>query len=442
MRDLTRREFLQLSALAALSLKTPGLIFSPRSATAAGHTSGPRALISIELLGGCDPALLGIPTDAARRDALISKRLGGGREALYDVSQAFQVPGFQVAMHPAMSSLSPYVGKMRLTMNCANSLHVEPSRSHEEAQSRMVTGSTQEYVGLIGWKARVYDRVSNARLMGFTGAKVENFQCQSAKCESHPPFVTDTLEQYNLTGSNFSAALGGSNNSNFVAQVLTNLSQTSVSRPTTPLEDTFKHRFTNMMEAIDDVSETLTYSTPLHGDYPDTDIGKRLRNVATILNQLNQTGSSDRVIMSIGHGSFDLHSNWVGSAVNIMSSLANALRVFLDDMTALGLLNNVVVTTETDFGRKVYANGTGTDHGTGFHVLTIGGRVNGGANAVYGEMISLNDINTKDAWPAAYDSRAITADLLEHFLEIDPYETAFAGPLGEQFSRHNFSLIV
>ena len=52
-------------------------------------------------------------------------------------------------------------------------------------------------------------------------------------------------------------------------------------------------------------------------------------------------------------------------------------------MNNLGVSNNVVTFTESDFGRTFQPNGTGgTDHGWGGHHLVMGGAVKGGQ--IYG----------------------------------------------------------
>ncbi|WKZ57222.1 MAG: DUF1501 domain-containing protein [Bdellovibrionota bacterium] len=135
-----------------------------------------------------------------------------------------------------------------------------------------------------------------------------------------------------------------------------------------------------------------------------------------------------------------MHSNYATASQTLMSQLGGVLRTFIDDLVAMGLWHDVVITSLTDFGRQFAANGTGLDHGDAHATLTLGGRVRGGANAVFGEMPSASQIETANAWPAELDSRALLATIIQQHLGLDPYVTAFPGEIGAQFSVPDFSL--
>jgi len=151
-------------------------------------------------------------------------------------------------------------------------------------------------------------------------------------------------------------------------------------------------------------------------------------------------GKSEPVVFTISLGSFDFHGDWIERGNTLMSVLANTLRVFLDDCTEMEILDQVVITTETDFGRKTFTNGAGTDHGLGFNNLTIGGRVQGGSNAVYGDMITAAHLADNDSWPVQFDARSILAEIIESHLGLNPATTAFPGAIANEFSRVSFGL--
>jgi len=70
------------------------------------------------------------------------------------------------------------------------------------------------------------------------------------------------------------------------------------------------------------------------------------------------------------------------------ASLNDALTALYDDLKNLGLLNDTLVLSFSEFGRRITENGSkGTDHGAARVMLAMGGAVRGG---LYGTVPSLN----------------------------------------------------
>jgi len=64
-------------------------------------------------------------------------------------------------------------------------------------------------------------------------------------------------------------------------------------------------------------------------------------------------------------------------AVCKASRVAYSVGYFMQAVAALGLANNVVLFTASDFGRTLASNGDGSDHGWGSHHFVAGGAVKG-----------------------------------------------------------------
>ena len=69
----------------------------------------------------------------------------------------------------------------------------------------------------------------------------------------------------------------------------------------------------------------------------------------------------------------------------------------LNSGVEIGQADNVVLFTQSDFGRTLTSNGDGTDHGWGSHQFVVGGPVMG--RRIYGEMPIL-EIGGKDDFGA------------------------------------------
>lgn len=101
--------------------------------------------------------------------------------------------------------------------------------------------------------------------------------------------------------------------------------------------------------------------------YPDSDIGRSL----SMTRQLISLGAGMKVF-HIPWGSFDTHTNQVGTHVDHMNRLGSALDAFANDLKANGLSDNVLLATTSEFGRRPEANQNGTDHGTASTMLLMG----------------------------------------------------------------------
>jgi len=98
-------------------------------------------------------------------------------------------------------------------------------------------------------------------------------------------------------------------------------------------------------------------------------------------------------VFYVSTGGYDTHSlqntNALnGAYYNLMRTLDDALGLFYMDLNNQGLLNDTLLMSFSEFGRRIGENGsTGTDHGAGSVMILLGGRISGG---LYGTAPSLN----------------------------------------------------
>ena len=112
--------------------------------------------------------------------------------------------------------------------------------------------------------------------------------------------------------------------------------------------------------------------------YPDTELGKALKDVARLI-------KADVGLMSacVDSGDWDMHEN-LGTAApgkrmyDHLTDLASALAAFAQDLGPAGL-GRVTLVTISEFGRRTVENGNhGLDHGWGNMMLVLGAGVRGG----------------------------------------------------------------
>lgn len=143
------------------------------------------------------------------------------------------------------------------------------------------------------------------------------------------------------------------------------------------------------MATLDRVASVAQYVPSL--PYPNTGLGQALRAVAGAMFR----GIGTRVFY-VTTGGFDTHSNQAvttanGSYFTLMATLNDALLAFYNDLKNQGLLDDTLVLSFSEFGRRINENSTGatagTDHGAASVMLAMGGRVSGG---LYGTAPGLN----------------------------------------------------
>ncbi len=107
-------------------------------------------------------------------------------------------------------------------------------------------------------------------------------------------------------------------------------------------------------------------------------LARQLCMVAKLIGAGQQLGMRRQVFM-VSMSGFDTHANQMRDQPGLMAQVANSIDYFLSSLQAMGLLNNVVLFTASDFGRTLLSNGDGSDHGWGSHQFVAGGPVAGGA---------------------------------------------------------------
>jgi uncharacterized protein (DUF1501 family) len=140
------------------------------------------------------------------------------------------------------------------------------------------------------------------------------------------------------------------------------------------------------MNTLDRVATVGQYKPTV--PYPANGFGQALQVVAGAMSK----GIGTKVFF-VQTGGFDNHAGQDTTGVNgtyvrLMGTLNDGLTAFYNDLRNTGLINDTLVLSFSEFGRRVGENGSrGTDHGAASVMLAMGGRVAGG---LYGTAPSLN----------------------------------------------------
>jgi len=143
-------------------------------------------------------------------------------------------------------------------------------------------------------------------------------------------------------------------------------------------------------------------------EYPDTSLASKLKTVA----QLIDAGLATRIYYVTLDG-FDTHAQQPDAHAALLGQLSGAVTAFVRDVEGHGHGKRVLVTSFSEFGRRVAENASdGTDHGAAGPMFLAGAGVKPG---LIGAHPSLTDLEDGDLKFHA-DFRQVYAALLEKWL--------------------------
>jgi uncharacterized protein (DUF1501 family) len=120
--------------------------------------------------------------------------------------------------------------------------------------------------------------------------------------------------------------------------------------------------------------------------FPNTPLGQQLRRIALTIAARDALGSKRQVFLA-GKSAFDNHSDLIEAYPALLGDVDASLEAFQAALEELGVDQDVVTFSASDFGRSLSSNGKGSDHGWGGHALILGTPVLGGD--LYGTMPEL-----------------------------------------------------
>ena len=127
----------------------------------------------------------------------------------------------------------------------------------------------------------------------------------------------------------------------------------------------------------------------------ETQTYQRLSMVSKIM-EARTALSMNRQIFFVERGGWDHHNELLTPQSDLFIELNEAIEIFWTAIKSMGLQNNVVLYTASDFGRTLTSNGSGSDHAWGGNHFIISGSGNINGGEIYGEYpdLALNNSST------------------------------------------------
>jgi uncharacterized protein (DUF1501 family) len=397
---INRRKFLQLGTLATGSSMLPKFLKAFENKIP-GLNANNKVLVVIQLSGGNDGLNTVIPV---RNDIYYRMRPGisiAREKALYLVSDC--------GIHPALTHLKTLYDEGNLAI-LQNVGYPNPDRSHFRSMDIWQSASSSgEYLNS-GWLGRYLD-------------------AQCVNC-AHP---TQVLEM----DDSLSLALTGNLMKGLALRDPKRLYETSRDPFFRDLIDAGAHvdagdpdsyLYKVMAETLSS-ADYIFQQSKLHNSltvYPDTEIGKNFKTIASLIaSEINTR------VYYVSLGSFDTHAGQQPKQEKLFSELNDALKPFTEDLKSSHRFDDTLIMSFSEFGRRVGENGSGgTDHGTANNMFLICGALK--RKGLLNEMPDLTHIDEGDL-EMQLDFKRVYATVLNKWLQADDQII-----LGKQFDYLNF----
>ena len=415
MNPLSRRKFLrQLNCAAIGSSAILNTLLNLRLANTVAAQSLPldnKALVCIFFSGGCDSFNLLVPYEQTRYNTYSITRgatgSDGGLALDRNSLRQLAAPANDFALHPACANLQAmangtgaFAGKQRLAFVANVGTLVQPITkaqfnnwedgndlslpvpkalfSHSDQIEQWQTAVPQGLSQLSGWAGRCADMINsyynnaNATSMSISLGGNNVFQ------------VGNTTQQFVVTPSgalSFDGDTGGANG---------NPLQLKNSGLRSTLDQHYTNLLTESFSQITRQSDSAQLLFQTQFDSANADLGAAdalfpannylatiLKAVVKTIKIRSQLGLK-RQTFFINWGGWDHHGELLNTQAGMLAGVDAALGAYQQALEMLGLANDAITFTASDFGRTLRSNGRGTDHAWGGNAMVFGGPVDGG----------------------------------------------------------------
>jgi uncharacterized protein (DUF1501 family) len=363
-----------------------------------------KALVCLFLDGGNDSFNMLAPLEPAEFSRYKTARadLALERENLLEISDpAGPGGGRRFGLHPSLPEIRDLYNEKKLSFVCNVGTLVEPTRlaAISNATARLPLGLYSHADQVMHWQTSTPDIRGTA---GWAGRAAEVLQAVNEK--------NDISMNISLSGTNLFQS-----GRNLIPYSITPNGSTLLNGYTDPTRPFFKKAVDSMLEQqyqnlLKQTYANLTRSSIESADvfltawknapsittgFPDTRLGQGLRGVAQGIAARDNLGMKRQTYFVRSDG-WDHHDEVLASQGGMLAAVDQAVCSFWRAMGELGLQDDVVLFTASDFGRTLSSNGKGSDHGWGGNQFVLGGGQNGGRlYGQYPEDLSLgNDLDT------------------------------------------------
>ena len=387
MNKLSRRDFLKLSAFASSALMIPKFL-TPLQAKEINELLGSditRKLVIIQLSGGNDGLNTIIPYN---NDIYYS-----GRETISVAKNNVIKINDELGFNPGMAKLKELYDSGYVSV--INSVgYPNPNRSHFRSMDIWQTASDSDKYVNSGWIGRYLDSECADCKNPYNAIEVSDTLSLAMKGNSYNGLAVEDPQKFFLSSSeNFFTDIAG------------------ISKTKKDDHENVSYLYKTVAEATssaDYVYKTSKiYKSKL--DYPKGQFSQNLKTIAELI-----ISNIDSRVFYISLSGFDTHVNQKARQDALLKELSDGLFSFTSDLKQNNRLNETLVMTFSEFGRRVSQNASnGTDHGTANNIFMINGQLKN--PGFYNSAPDLTDLDNGDL-KYKIDFRTVYANVLNKWL--------------------------
>jgi uncharacterized protein (DUF1501 family) len=181
-----------------------------------------------------------------------------------------------------------------------------------------------------------------------------------------------------------------------------------------PVTDYIRETGTSALKGAD-ILKTAPAQYTSTVEYGGDPIGQGLRQIA----QVHLADLGARILYTTSpYNGFDTHAAQAGAHSQLLMNVSRGVADFYEDLREHNRGEEVLLFMFSEFGRRVYDNGGGTDHGTGGICWVIGDPVKGGLYAEY-PSLKPEELEGGGDLQHTVDFRCVYATILEKWMGLD-----------------------
>ena len=377
---MKRRDFLKLTS----TLPFVGTL--PLSSNTVQAASSAKILVLLELSGGND----GLNTLIPHHDPdyyRLRPQLAIPQNQVLSLQQ-------EMGLHPALKPLLPYwnAGEFAWLQGVG---YPNASRSHFRSINIWETAHARREKSVLGWLDKPEMRSQHSVdgiILDENIGPLSNQYLKTLSIDNPERFIKQAKSIQTLQKSTHNTAL---------AHVL--------------------RQQQRLNSAANEIAQHLQTTPQLGVQFPQHKFAQQMFHTARLI-----ASGVDVPVYKVGLTGFDTHAQQSQQHSSLLRQLATGLAPFAEAMQKLGLWDNVLIMSYSEFGRRVAENGSaGTDHGAASSQFVLGGQVQGG---IYGDNPRLDDLDQGDL-KYRTDFRSIYHTISRHWLKHPIAELAGYKPL-------------
>ena len=349
-----------------------------------------KALVCLSLNGGNDSFNMLIPTSTDEYSTYqrVRSELALERESLNELSGS--IGGRTFALHPALTNMRDLYAQNKVAFIANIGTLIEPMTpedffleskrmplgllSHSDQQQQWQTAIAHER-SAVGWGGRMSELINDVSPPHNTNQIIP----MNISLDGNNTFQNGTSSvSYTVNPEEGPVGIIGYDDNPFLQNAVEDLLTQNY---TDVFKKTYVRTLDNSLDAYVDYSSAVN-DIDLGVTFPRSQLGLSLEQVAKAI-AARETLGFKRQTYYVSQGGFDNHDELLIAHGRNMSRIDRALSSFNRAMESLGLGDQVVTFTISDFARTMGSNGNGTDHAWGGNICAMGGPVQGGT--IYGE---------------------------------------------------------